>query len=104
MGPPVPGARGRGERATWQVRARAQGLRTRVLLLLAAAVLPAFGLLLYEGLRTRAHLASEVQQDAFRLAQLVAHQEAREFEEVRATLAALASVPVVRDADPQKCG
>jgi PAS domain S-box-containing protein len=86
------------------VRARAPGLRTRVLLLVAAAVLPAFGLLLYEGLRTRAHLASEVQQDAFRLAQLVAHQEAREFEEVRATLAALASVPVVRDADPQKCG
>src|SRR5579884_3708486 len=104
MGPPVPGARGRGERAPWPVRARAPGLRTRVLLLVAAAVLPAFGLLLYEGLRTRAHLASEVQQDAFRLAQLVAHQEAREFEEVRATLAALASVPVVRDADPQKCG
>ena len=49
------------------------GLRARLLLLVAVAVLPALGLVLYTDLEQRRLAAAQVQDDALRLPLLITH-------------------------------
>ena len=44
-------------------------LRTRLILLVLLAVIPAFGLTLYSGLEQRHHALSRAQEDALRMAE-----------------------------------
>lgn len=98
----VRGRRGPKEWLSW-IRLWSPDLRMRLFLLMLVAVLPSFGLFLYEGLRTRDFLVAEVREDAFRLAHLVARQEEHQFDDVRTMLAALSLVAAVRNADPRQC-
>ena len=79
------------------------GLRFRLLLLVFLAFVPALGLTLYTGLEQRRQAALDAQDEALRLARLVADQHEDAIESTRLLLVALAQLPVVRDRDPAAC-
>ena len=78
-------------------------LRIRLLLLVLLAVLPALGLMAYEGLEHRRQHAVEVQEEALRLARLVSAEQKRLIEAGHQLLIGLAQLPVVRNHDAPAC-
>jgi signal transduction histidine kinase len=82
------------------------GLRSRLLLLVLLAVLPALGLTLATNLAQRRQAVAQAQGEALRLARVVAGDEERLLEGARQLLVLLARLPAVREAadgDPAPC-
>jgi signal transduction histidine kinase len=78
-------------------------LRTRLLLLVLLAVIPALGLTLYTNLEERQLRKAQVQEQAMRLSRLVSADHERLIEEARRLLVNLARLPAVRDRNPAGC-
>ena len=78
------------------------GLRGRLLLLVALAVLPAFALTFYAGWRDRQHQLAGIADNTVRLARLVASDQERIIEGTRQILSDLAEVPEIREGDGAK--
>ena len=78
-------------------------LRTRLLLLVLLAVIPALGLTLYTNLEERQLRKAQVQEEAMRLSRLVSADHERLIEEARRLLVNLARLPAVRDRNPAAC-
>jgi len=80
-----------------------RSLRTRLLLLVLLAVVPALGLILYNAWEDRRLEVADVQEDALRLARLISADQERLIEGTRQFLVALAQLPQVRGGDPKAC-
>ena len=78
-------------------------LRSRLLFLITLAVLPALGLIFYVNLEQRRLAATQVQDNALRLARLAAAEHAQLVQGTHQLLAALADLPAVRNEDPAEC-
>ena len=78
-------------------------LRTRLLLLVLLAVIPALGLTLYTNLEERQLRKAAVQEQAMRLSRLVSADHERLIEDTRRLLMTLAHLPAVRDRDSAAC-
>jgi signal transduction histidine kinase len=78
-------------------------LRTRLLLLVLLAVIPALGLTLYTNLEERQLRKAQVQEQAMRLSRLVSADHERLIEDARRLLVNLARLPAVRDRNPAAC-
>ena len=78
-------------------------LRTRLLLLVLLAVIPALGLTLYTNLEERQLRKALVQEHAMRLSRLVSADHERLIEDARKLLAALARLPGVREGKRAAC-
>jgi len=82
---------------------RQSSLRARLMLLVALAVLPALGLVLYAA-RVQQHLERRAaQENALRLARLAASNQDRLVEGARQLLTAFAQVPEIRIGNPATC-
>jgi signal transduction histidine kinase len=78
-------------------------LRSRLLLLVLLAVLPAIGLSLYMAIEQRRLAIAEVQADAARLTLTASFEEEQLISTTRQLLVALAQIAEVRQGDPQRC-
>ena len=78
-------------------------LRTRLLLLVLLAVIPALGLTLYTNLEERQLRKALVQEHAMRLSRLVSADHERLIEDARQLLVSLARLPAVRDRNRAAC-
>jgi signal transduction histidine kinase len=78
-------------------------LRTRLLLLVLLAVIPALGLTLYTNLEERQLRKTQVQEQAMRLSRLVSADHERLIEDARRLLVTLARLPAVRDHNRTAC-
>src|SRR5882724_6855199 len=78
-------------------------LRTRLLLLVLLAVIPALGLTLYTNLEERQLRKAQVQEQAMRLSRLVSADHERLIEDARRLLVTLARLPAVRDRNRAAC-
>ncbi len=78
-------------------------LRSRLILLVLLAVLPALALALYTGLEQRNQAALKAEEEALRLARLVANHQANLIEGGEQLLIALARLPAIREADWSAC-
>jgi signal transduction histidine kinase len=78
-------------------------LRTRLLLLVLLAVIPALGLTLYTNLEERQLRKALVYEHAMRLSRLVSADYERLVEDARQLLVTLARLPAVRDLDRAAC-
>src|SRR5215468_5884820 len=78
-------------------------LRTRLLLLVLLAVIPALGLTLYTNLEERQLRKAQVQEQAMRLARLVSADHERLIGDARRLLVNLARLPAVRDRNRTAC-
>lgn len=78
-------------------------LRVRLLLLFALAIIPALGWIFYVHVEQRRMAATEAQDNALRLAQLAAADQARLIQGAHQLLIALSQLPAVRDGDAQVC-
>lgn len=78
-------------------------LRARLLLLVLLAVVPAWGLMLYSAGEQRRMASEGIQQDALRLARVVAASHDGLIEGARQILTTLAQVPSIRAAEPRAC-
>ena len=78
-------------------------LRTRLLLLVLLAVIPALGLTLYTNLEERQLRKALVYEHAMRLSRLVSADHERLIEDTRRLLTTLAHLPAVRDRNPAAC-
>lgn len=78
-------------------------LRARLFLLVVLAVLPALGLIFYNDVEQRKLSAAQAQDDALRLAQLAAAEQAQLLQGAHQLLIALAELPAVREGDTQAC-
>ena len=78
-------------------------LRTRLLLLVLFAVIPALGLTLHTNLEERQLRRALVQEHAMRLSRLVSIDHERLIEEARRLLVDLARLPAVRDRNSAAC-
>jgi signal transduction histidine kinase len=78
-------------------------LRSRLLLLIALAVLPALGLIFYVNLEQRVLAREQAQENALRFARLAAADQARLVQGTHQLLAALAYLPAVRKEDAKEC-
>src|SRR5262245_7358139 len=78
-------------------------LRTRLLLLVLLAVIPALALTLYTNLEERQLRRAQVQEQAMRLARLVSADHERLIGDARRLLVNLARLPAVRDRNPAAC-
>lgn len=79
-------------------------LRSRLVLLVLLAVVPALGLTLYTNVEQRQRTVVQVQGEALRLARLTSADQGRLVEGARQLLAVLARLPAVREGDPITCG
>lgn len=82
---------------------RFSSLRTRLLLLVLLAVLPAAALILYTGWQERRQTARAVQQNALQLARLASTEHEQLIEGAHQLLLALAQLPTVRGKDAVAC-
>jgi PAS domain S-box-containing protein len=80
------------------------GLRTRLILLVLLAIIPAFGLILYTASEDRHRATMKVGEDARRLVQLAAADHEQPIAITRSLLVALAQLPQVRERDSAMCG
>ena len=71
-------------------------LRTRLVLLVLLAAVPAFGLMLYTGIEQHREAGAEALRDAERLARIAAGDQEEVIDDARLLLAALAHLPAVR--------
>src|SRR5262245_15182551 len=78
-------------------------LRTRLLLLVLLAVIPALGLTLYTSLEERQLRKAQVQEQAMRLSRIVSADHERLIEDTRQLVVTLAHLPAVRDRNPAAC-
>jgi signal transduction histidine kinase len=78
-------------------------LRVRLLLLFALAVIPALGWIFQVHIEQRGLAATEVQDNALRLAQFAAADQARVIQGAHQLLIALAQLPAVREGNAQAC-
>src|SRR5215813_708764 len=78
-------------------------LRTRLLLLVLLAVIPALGLTLYTNLEERQLRRALVQEHAMRLSRLVSADHERLIEDARQLVVSLARLPAVRDRNRTAC-
>ena len=78
-------------------------LRTRLLLLVLLAAIPALGLTLYTNLEERQLRKALVQEHAMRLSRLVSADYERLIEDARQLLVSLARLPAVRDRNRAAC-
>jgi signal transduction histidine kinase len=78
-------------------------LRTRLLLLVLLAVIPALGLTLYTNLEERQLRKALVYEHAMRLSRLVSADHERLIEDTRRLLTTLAHLPAVRDRNSAAC-
>jgi signal transduction histidine kinase len=78
-------------------------LRARLLLLVALAILPAVGLLVYTAAQQRALAASAAEANALRAARLIADKQSLLTENTRHVLQAIAELPAVRGGDASVC-
>ncbi|MFC6671853.1 cache domain-containing protein [Marinobacterium aestuariivivens] len=87
--------------AQWPQKFR--GLRSRLLLLVALAVLPAFVLIVSNNLEARRIAAAKVQTDMQRLIRMTVGQQQQFIEGARQLLAALAHLPSVQNQNGPAC-
>lgn len=80
------------------------GIRTRLILLVLCAVVPALGLMLYSAQEQRRAIAVEGQQNALRLARIVSASQDELIEGAHQLLIALAQIPAVQSGDSLACG
>src|SRR5262245_18739035 len=78
-------------------------LRVRLFLLVTLAALPALGLIFYTDLEQRKLAVAQIQEDALRLAQLAAAEQAQLIQGAHQLLIALAQLPVVREGETEAC-
>jgi HAMP domain-containing protein len=78
-------------------------LRVRLLLLFALAVIPALGWIFHVHIEQRKLAASEAQDNALRLAQLAAAQQAQLIQGTHQLLSVLAQLSAVREGDSTAC-
>lgn len=78
-------------------------LRVRLFLLIVLAVLPALGFIVYSDLEQRKLAAVQAQEDALRLAQLAADEQAQLISAAHQFLIAVSQLPAVRDGDASAC-
>jgi signal transduction histidine kinase len=78
-------------------------LRSRLLLLIALAVLPALGLIFYVNVEQRRQAATQVQDNALRFARLAAAEQTQLVRGTHQLLAALAYLPAVRNENSTEC-
>ena len=78
-------------------------LRSRLLLLVLLALVPALGLMLYTASEQRRLAAVAVQDSALRLARLASLDQERLIDATRQLLGTLAQIPEVRGGDPRTC-
>src|SRR5215475_632592 len=78
-------------------------LRTRLLLLVLLAVIPALGLTLYTNLEERQLRKAQVQEHDMRLVRLVSADHERLIADAHRLLVNLARLPAVRDPNPPAC-
>lgn len=78
-------------------------LRSRLLLLIVLAVLPALGLIFYVNVEQRHLAVIQAQDNALRLVRLAAAEHTQLVQSAHQLLAALALLPVVRDEDAAGC-
>ncbi|MBD2064941.1 PAS domain S-box protein [Funiculus sociatus GB2-A5] len=83
--------------------AYATSLRSRLLLLVLLAVIPAFGLTLYTHLEDRHLETVEAKENALRLNRLATDNQERLIENTRQLLTVLAQLPEVRQQDAKLC-
>ncbi len=78
-------------------------LRSRLILLILMAVVPAFGLILDSAARHRELTASQVKQNALVAARVIASEQDRVLENAHEFLVTLARVPQIRESDKAAC-
>lgn len=78
-------------------------LRTRLVLLVIVAVLPALGVILYNDVEQRRFAARQAQEDALRFAQLAAAAQTQWIQSTHQLLLVLAQLPAVRGGDANAC-
>ncbi|MBO3459170.1 PAS domain S-box protein [Aetokthonos hydrillicola Thurmond2011] len=78
-------------------------LRTRLVLLVLLAVVPALGLILYTASEQRRTATLEAQEQALRLARLAANNQKQVVEGTRQMLIILAQMPVIRNGNSAQC-
>jgi signal transduction histidine kinase/HAMP domain-containing protein len=78
-------------------------LRSRLILLILLAVVPAFGLILDSDTRHRELTARQVKQSALVAARVIAAEQDRVLENAHQFLVTLARVPQIRDNDKRSC-
>jgi len=78
-------------------------LRARLVLLVLIAVVPAFGLIVYNGLQKRQDDRAAATDDAVQVTQFVASQQSSIVESARALLSQIAQAPQLRGDDPASC-
>jgi diguanylate cyclase (GGDEF)-like protein/PAS domain S-box-containing protein len=78
-------------------------LRVRMLLLVLLAVVPALGLILYDGLEARRLEAERAQEQARQLVERLSRDQAQSVAETRQLLVTLAQLPAVRGLDGPAC-
>lgn len=78
-------------------------LRSRLILLILMAVVPAFGLILDSAAKHRELTASQVKQNALVAARVIAAEQDRVLENAHEFLVTLARVPQIRDSDKAAC-
>ena len=77
-------------------------LRSRLIVLVFLAVLPALGLILFTASEERRAAAAEVQDDALRIARLASSAQERLIEGARQLLIMMAHLPAVSEDDPKE--
>ena len=80
-------------------RSSSLGLRGRLLILVALAMLPILGLTIYTVVETRQNAAQEVKRNALHLARLASGNQKLHFEGARSLLEAIGQYPEVRAGD-----
>jgi len=78
-------------------------LRTRLILLVLLAVIPAMGLALYSGMEQRKNALSRAQEDALRMAENASGVQERLFGNARQILFTLSQKPEVQQLNTAKC-
>lgn len=78
-------------------------LRTRLILLVLLAVIPALGLALYSGMKQRDKALSRAQVDALRMAENASDVQERLIENTRQIFFALSQMPEIQNLNPAAC-
>ncbi|MBD2345690.1 PAS domain S-box protein [Anabaena subtropica] len=78
-------------------------LRTRLLLLVLLAVIPALGLILYSASEQRRAAITEAQENTLRLVRLAANNQRQMVEGTRQLLTVLAQMPIIRQGNSPDC-
>ena len=78
-------------------------LRLLLILLVALAILPLFGLALFSNLQQRQVSRAEANQEALRLARIAVLYQEEKISGAQQLLATLARLPIIRDGNAAEC-